>query len=216
LELDKRPLLTVYYGKSIEHGKAGITVLHTSHVAPSLLLATKDISATNWIFKGYEAGVPVFEFVHEGRDIHDYFNFESLINEDGDHEEGKLWATPVGSYVEQPFEERAYVTLYATQGGGTAIQDGHRYVFVDVPSWGQYRRGDDVPQEWGLQPCGTLRHLTEAEKDMAFTQGLYAGRDCEDDLPPFENHEADEQWRSGYRYGVKENRDQSAMIAYSD
>lgn len=215
LALEQRPRLTVFMPESIEHGKAGVQILCTSHVAPVQLLAIKDIGDTQWRYNGPVAGVPVFEFIHD-HDIQRYFNFEPLTNEDGERDEGKLYATPIGWYVEQPFVDRMYKTLYATQGGGTAIDHGSDYVFVDVPSWGDFKSGDTVPREWDLQPCGTFRCLTEAELDFAFEQGHSAGRDGEDDQAPFENHEADKQWRIGYRYGDQDRRAESAMIAYAD
>lgn len=216
LRLYARPRLTVYYPDSIEHGKVGDTVLRTSHLTREELLTIKNIACSNWRYKMLDGDVPVFEFVHGSGDIHRYFNFLKLINEDGDEEEGKLWATPVGWHIAQPFEARRTATLYATQGGGTAIRDEDGYVFVDVPSFGDYKRGDAVPNEWGVAPCGTFRWLTGAEMDTAFNQGYSAGMEGEPYLAPFENFEADKQWCTGHRYGAQDRRIQSALIAYSD
>ena len=56
------------------------------------------------------------------------------------------------------------VNLYATQGGGTAVSEsdicGNRmsigYYFHQVPNWGDFKVGDMVPHEWGIQYCGQL------------------------------------------------------------
>lgn len=59
------------------------------------------------------------------------------------------------------------ISLYATQGGGVAVKSGHGYVFHEVPSWGTYKKGDDVPEEWGVHYMRELYTMVPKEtKDL--------------------------------------------------
>jgi len=53
--------------------------------------------------------------------------------------------------------ELAAIKVYGTQGGGLAQRDGNSYTFVEVPEWGDFQVGDEVPREWDLQGPFTYR-----------------------------------------------------------
>jgi len=40
--------------------------------------------------------------------------------------------------------------VYGTQGGGLAREVNGRFIFVEVPEWGSFKVGDEVPAEWSV------------------------------------------------------------------
>ena len=194
------------------------TPLNYDHVLVEDFLSIAGIANSNWRYNGADKdGVALFSFVATHDDIERYFDFERRINAWGEIETYEHWSFPRGYRREQPFQYRVEKTLYATQGGGTAIRVDNEYVFVSVPEWGQpgeFQAGERIPEDWSVAPCGTFRPLTVDEQDMAFNEGRLASLDCEDDKPPFESEEADAHWSEGFRYGEQEKREQSARIAY--
>lgn len=72
------------------------------------------------------------------------------------------------------------VQLYATQGGGTAIREGDQYFFHDIPDWSDFVPGQEVPEDWGLQPIHCLYQLApKAERKVESrnrTEGSYQKR----------------------------------------
>jgi hypothetical protein len=194
--------------------------LNYDHMMLKDFLSIANIASSNWQFLGADdAGVALFEFVAAGDDIESYFNFERRVNAEGFVEPYEFWTFPRGARLEQPFQFRAEFPLYATKGGGTAVLRSGTYEFVDAPQWTpgmdkEHKRGDRVPDNWTGQLCGTYRPLLVAEQEMAFDQGRVACLEGEDENPPFENCEADQHWLQGYQYGLREQREQSAMVAY--
>lgn len=44
-----------------------------------------------------------------------------------------------------------YITVYGTQGGGLARKVGSTYIWFELPEWGNFVIGDEIPQEWDIQ-----------------------------------------------------------------
>ena len=65
-----------------------------------------------------------------------------------DYEEGSLTIPEVVTILGG---EVPGIRVYGTQGGGLAKRDGNDYIFVEVPDWGDFQVGDEVPREWDLQ-----------------------------------------------------------------
>lgn len=98
-------------------------------------------------------------------------------------------------------------TLYATQGGGTAVydRDSLGYRFVTTPGWGLYKTDDQVPEEWSVASIGTIS--TGPVEDMETTErdGYEAGYANKQDPNPFiAGTHYNEVWAAGRARGDAE------------
>lgn len=58
-----------------------------------------------------------------------------------------------------------YANVYATQGGGEAVREGNRFIFIVVPDWStDIQVGDLVPEEWGVQFAFRSYSMTPKQK----------------------------------------------------
>jgi len=64
--------------------------------------------------------------------------------------------------------------VWATQGGGLARQMGKTFIFIEKPDCPGLDVGDDVPEEWDLQPVNEpARNETEDPYSDFYDQALF-------------------------------------------
>lgn len=100
-------------------------------------------------------------------------------------------------------------SLFATQGGGTAIYDELQksYVFHVVPKWATCESpGDRVPESWSVQNIGwvsndPIEEMTSAERD-GYEVG-YSGK-ADNANRYIETSFFHQEWKAGYERGCAE------------